>query len=125
MTYLTNTDLDLETERPDNQSEYCESKWCLHGPYVRKSMLQLLARQISDFDLPEAMTADFDLPEAMYAGFTFTDPRRSPSPSRSSDEEYIMAMALGLKVADARDAVAKRTRVGYENVDEEDNGDGE
>lgn len=86
-------------------------------------MLQTLARQISDFHLPEAMTVDFDLPEAMYAGFTFTDPRRSPSPSRSSDEEHIMAMALGLKVADARDAAAKRAQVGYESMGE-DNGDG-
>lgn len=124
MTYLTNIDPNLQNERPDNQSkEYCESKWCLPGPYVRKSMLQTLARQISDFHLPEAMAVDFDLPEAMYVGFTFTDPRRSPSPSRSSDGEYIMAMALGLKVADARDAAAKRAQVGYESMGE-DNGDG-
>lgn len=68
-------------------------------------MLRILAREISDFHLPEAMCA----------GVTFTD--AIGCPGRSRDEENVMAISLGLKVADESDAL-----FGYdESTEEEDN----
>ena len=64
--------------------------WCSPGPYLRKSMLKSLARQVSDYWLPEAL----------YSKTTFDD--ADEEPNRSADQEKVLAMSLGLKLEDAK-----------------------
>ncbi|MCJ1426884.1 hypothetical protein MMC29_004787, partial [Sticta canariensis] len=104
ITYLMNKYLGLQNQLVNNQSKkYRGTMWCMPAPYVRNPMLRILAREISDFDLPKAMCA----------GVTFTD--TSGSPGRSRDEENVMVIALGLKVTDERDVLDDKS------TEEEDN----
>lgn len=80
--------------------------WCSPGPYLRKSMLKSLARQVSDYWLPEAL----------YSQTTFDDSEEEPN--KSSDQEKALAMSLGLKLEDAKAESLKRP-LGEDSSDDE------
>lgn len=59
--------------------------WCTPGAYVRRSMLRLLAGEVSDHYLPEACYEN-----------SFTQSKNTPI--RSDDEKKVLAMSLGLRM---------------------------
>jgi hypothetical protein len=63
--------------------------WATPGPYLRRSMLVVLARRVSD---------NF-LPEALYDQTTFDD--ADSCPSRSAEEEEDLVMGLNVRIEDA------------------------
>jgi len=60
--------------------------WATPGPYLRQSMLKILARKVSDHYLPEAF----------YGNTTFTETEESNS--RSAEEEEVLARSLALRL---------------------------
>lgn len=82
------------------------SMWCTPGPYLRKSMLASLAKQVSDGWLPEAI----------YTGATFSD--AAEEPNRPPDNEEVLAMSLGLKLEEEKTDASKRA-LAADNPDDE------
>lgn len=84
--------------------------WCSPGPYLRKSMLRVLAKEVSDHYLPEVF---FD------KLFTQAD----GNSTRSADEEKVLAMSLGIRMKDEEDS--KVSRQGDKDEDEDEDSDDE
>lgn len=81
--------------------------WATPGPYLRRSMLQNLARFVSHDFLPEALIEDN----------TFTE---APScPSRDNEAEETLAMSLAVRIKDAE----KEERDDDEEDDDEEDDD--
>lgn len=92
-------------KKNDDAREYM---WvCTPGPYVRKSMLRALAGEVSDHYLPEAFYEKL-----------FT--QAVGNPTRSADEEKVLAISLGLKIKDEEDS-----RMSDRGDDEEDEYEGD
>lgn len=81
--------------------------WCSPGPYLRNSFLKVLARQVSDFFLPEAL----------YAGATFD--KEAEDSTRATSQEELLTMSLNLKLEAAREAATKRSREADESDDDD------
>lgn len=83
------------------------SMWCSPGPYVEASMLKVLAKQVSDRFLPEAL----------YDNMTFRGVEGVKEIERSVKSEVeVSAMSLGVRIKDERDS---------RGADLEEDGDGE
>lgn len=81
--------------------------WATPGPYLRRSMLQNLARFVSHGALPEELIA----------GNTFTE---APGcPSRGKEAEPTLAMSLAVRIKDAEKEEKD------EDGDHDDDGDDE
>lgn len=106
MTYLTAQELGL-TDWVE-KSEARGYMWCTPGPYLRKSMLRVLASEVSD---------NF-LPEAFYTDNTFT--RATDNPARSSEEERVLAMSLGMRINDEERSRERNDDTDDDDTDEED-----
>jgi hypothetical protein len=65
--------------------------WCTPGKYLRKSMLQVLAKEVSHHYLP----------------VSFYHQQAFPEKDRPADEEEFMAMSLKTKVVKAMDPSEK------------------
>lgn len=89
------------------KSAYKGTMWCSPGPYLRNSFLKVLARQVSDFFLPEAL----------YAGATFD--KEAEDSTRATSQEELLAMSLNLKLEAAREAATKRSREADESDDDD------
>ena len=81
--------------------------WCSPGPYVDISMLKVLAKQVSDCFLPEAL----------YENMTFRSGEETEHSVKSEVE--VSAMSLGVRIKDDRD---KREANLGEDSDGEDDG---
>ena len=67
------------------------SMWCSPGPYVEASMLKVLAKQVSDCFLPQAL----------YDNMTFRAAEETEHSVKS--EVKVSAMSLGVRIKDERD----------------------
>lgn len=105
ITYLTAKE--IEETSWASRSQCQGTMWCSPGPFVRDSMLRVLARQVSDLYLPEALIS---------AG-TFTE--AADISSRPKDEEQVLAMSLGLKIEDERVETLEKPWEGCESDDDD------
>lgn len=81
--------------------------WATPGPYLRKSFLTMLARQVSDTYLPEAF----------WKTTTFGD---APAcPARSPEEEATLALSLSVQMEKERKE-AERSSFGYDSDEDSD-----
>lgn len=65
--------------------------WATPGPYLRKSMLQVLARSICDHELPKALIENN----------TFKESSDSPGPGREEAEETeVCGISLAVRMKD-------------------------
>lgn len=88
--------------------------WCTPGPYLRKSMLRCLAREVSDFYLPEVF-------------YDNLFKKGEVSPARSDDEETVSGMSLGLKLSDELEPMIRgdKKKDDTESEDDDDEDDEE
>ncbi|MCJ1464996.1 hypothetical protein MMC07_003611 [Pseudocyphellaria aurata] len=105
MTYLMAKDLGNTkwVDRYPSQG----TMWCTPGPYLRRSMLTSLARQVSDHFLPEALYKDNTFDHA------------DGGPNKTPDQEKVLAMSLGLKLEDEK----AKTKISLAEEDDEDDGE--
>jgi len=76
--------------------------WATPGPYLRKSMLTMLARKISDHFLPEVFWKNtFEVSDG--------------APSRSKGEEETLALSLAVRIK--RDMEAKEAEDNINDMD--------
>lgn len=106
MTYMARQRAGATDWAEQIQKESKGRMWASPGPYLRRSTLKILARQVSHHFLPEELVADT----------TFTEV--SGCPTRSPDEEETIGLALSLQVKDQIKAADKR-------VEKKDSGFGE
>lgn len=114
MTYLHSS-----AERKDGQEPAWASKvpdtggamWASPGPYLRKSMLRVLARQISQHFLPEALLADTTFEHA--EGCT----------TRPAHDEKTLGLSLAVRVKAEMERSKETHRKALQGEEEESEGD--
>ena len=92
-----------------SKAESKNAMWATPGPYLRKSMLLALARQVSHQYLPEVFIEQRTFDEV---------PGSSP---RSADEEKTLGMSLGLLVKEHQDREKRPREDSSEDSDFTDN----
>lgn len=89
MTYMSH-------KKQGNSMEWAENLddkgrvWATPGPYLRRSMLQNLARFVSHEFLPEELVEEN----------TFTEAASCPSQDEEAEETLAMSLAVGIKDAE-------------------------
>ena len=85
--------------------------WATPGPYLRRSMLQNLARFVSHEALPEELIKENTFAEARSCA------------SRGDEAEEVLAMGLAVKIREAEKA--KKDKVNEDSDDDDDGNDGD